>query len=199
VESSRRRHLARIAAAAATGRRDLLAGFYRAASQEGVPVADLQEATLQVFLFAGYPRTIDAFEELASALHPPAPPVESPVPEVEARGRRLFGRIYGRSTEAVLAKLDGLHPDFARFVLRDAYGHVLARPFLPAVERELLAVAMLAATGLDAQLRAHVLGARRVGASADEVRDACDAVADAGVDPALARERVERALATFRD
>jgi len=199
MDASRRRHLARIAAAATVGRRDLLAGFYRAAAAAGVPVADMQEATLQVFLFAGYPRTIDAFEEMADALDPPPPPLETQVPEAEARGLRLFGRIYGRNTEAVVAKLNELHPDFARFVLGDAYGKVLARPFLPAVERELLAVTMLAAMGLDAQLRAHARGARRVGASAEEVRHACEAVAEAGVDPAPSRERVERALAAFRE
>jgi 4-carboxymuconolactone decarboxylase len=189
-------HLPRIAAAAAMGRRDLCRRWCREALDGGVPAADLQEAALQVFLFAGYPRGIDAFEDVHGAIggEAPAPRVEGGAGDPAARGRALFERIYGPHAEAVLGKLEGLHPDFARFVIRDAYGQVLGRPFLAIVDRELMAVAMLAALGLRAQLRAHVHGALRVGATAADVRAA---VAEPDVVDAEARERIERALGSF--
>jgi len=195
MEGMRTRHLGRITAAAAAGRRQPLADWYRAAIAEGVPAADLQEATLQVFLFAGFPRTIAAFEELELGLDgaDPAPPQEGEGDRT-ARGREIFGKIYGRHADAVAQRLHELHPDFARFVLRDAYGRVLGRPFLSIQDRELMAVAMLAALGPRRQLRAHVRGCLRVGIEPDEVRRALAAAEEAVGDLTEAREAVERAL-----
>ena len=167
------RHLAPIVVAAAQGLRAELPGRYRAAAEAGIPAADLFEATLQVFLFAGYPRTIGAFEALHEAL-PDAgePPVEADRDDFAERGRATFEKVYAQHTEAVLAKLSKLHPDFARYVIHDAYGQVLGRPFLPLNERELLAVAMLATLGLPDQLRSHLHGARAAGAREPEIESA---------------------------
>ncbi len=154
-------------------------------------MADLQEATLQVFLFAGYPRTIDAFECLDAETTPPS---EAADIDLEKRGRELFAQIYGPHKQTVLDKLDAWHPDFARFVIRDAYGQVLGRPFLPVLERELMAVAMLAAMGMRAQLRAHVRGAQRVGATPARIREALAAAEEAVGELIDARALVERAL-----
>jgi len=191
MDAKRLRHLARIAAAAAAGRRELLGAWYTAARADGVSDKDLQEATLQVFLFAGYPRTIDAFEELAAT---GTARTEPDPPDLEVRGRDLFTRIYDRHTDAVLRKLHDLHPDFARFVVRDAYGQVLGRPFLDLVERELMAVAMLGALGLRAQLQAHVRGALRVGATAGEVRVAAAAMLEAVPGAAEAASLIDKTL-----
>jgi len=188
--------------AAAIGHREELGKLYRAALQDGVDVAGLQEATLQVFLFAGYPRTINAFQALAEALDgaaPPPPCEADPGDEALARrGRQLFDRIYGPHAQTVADRLERLHPDFARFTLRDAYGQVLGRPFLPILERELMAVAMLAALGLGPQLRAHVLGALRVGADAESVRAALHAAESVAGELGAARETIARALASPR-
>jgi 4-carboxymuconolactone decarboxylase len=200
MDEERARHLARIAAAAACGRREPLAVWYRAARDAGIPAADLQEATLQVFLFAGYPRTIDAFEELRDALGPdaPPPPAESAVADPAARGRAVFEQVYGPHRDAVLRMLDALHPDFARFTLEHAYGSVLGRPFLPLADREVLAVAMLAALGLGKQLGAHVRGARRAGVS-DAVLLATVAAAEEAAGPLPdARAMVTRSTAPGR-
>lgn len=197
MEGMRTRHLGRITAAAAAGRRQPLADWYRAAIAEGIPPADLQEATLQVFLFAGFPRTLAAFEELELGLDgaDPAPPQEGDGDEDRmARGLEVFGKIYGRHAKGVAQKLHDLHPDFARFILRDAYGRVLGRPFLSIQDRELMAVAMLAALGPRRQLRAHVRGCLRVGLEADEVRCALTAAEEAVGALTAAREVVERAL-----
>ncbi len=207
-EGARRtRHLARIAAAAASGQRALLKPWYAAAHADGVSTDDLFEATLQVFLFAGFPRTIDAFEELHAALpDAPAPPreggdessesdQEQTDGDVARRGRAYFDAIYEQHAAAVLKKLTDLHPDFARLTLRGAYGRVLARPFLPRADRELMAVAMLAVMGLRAQLRAHVHGAERTGATADQIRGAVAAAEEAaGEELPDARELLNRVL-----
>ena len=160
--------LARIVAAAARGRTAELPRLYREASEAGVPAADLAEATLQVFLFAGYPRTIGAFRALR-AVAPGTPPLEPDRQDLTERGRETFEKVYGKHAPAVLGMLEELHPDFARYVLHDAYGQVLGRPFLPLVERELLAVAMLAALDLPDQLKAHVRGARAAGATDEQI------------------------------
>jgi len=181
------RHLAPIVVAAAQGWRDELPDRYRAAAEAGIPVADLFEATLQVFLFAGYPRTIGAFEALHEALHETLPdvedaagaaPLEADRDDFAERGRATFAKVYGEHTDRVLAKLEGLHPDFARYVIHDAYGQVLSRPFLPLKERELLAVAMLAALDLPPQLRSHMHGAREAGATELELEYAIQAGRD---------------------
>lgn len=164
------KHLARIAAAAVLGHRERLRGLLQSALDDGVEGAVLQEATLQVFLFAGYPRAIDAFEELRALVD--TPPPSEPAGDYEARGRELFARIYGDRAGTVEEWLRDLHPDFARFTLQHAYGQVMTRPFLPARERELMAVAMLAALGFKGQLQAHVRGALHCGAIPDDVREA---------------------------
>ena len=197
MEGMRTRHLARLSAAAAMGRRKLLKRWYKEALADGVDAGHLQEATLQVFLFAGYPRTIGAFEELAAALgdEPPAPPREDETGDLLERGRETFRKVYGRHAETVLGNLEALHPEFARFVLRDAYGQVLGRPFLSIGDRELMAVAMLAALGTRRQLHAHVRGCLRVGVAPDRVRGALAAAEESVGELTAAREVVERALA----
>ena len=162
--------LARIAAAASVGRTDELPALYADALDADVSAADLAEVTLQVFLFAGYPRTILAFQALRGVVGDDWQPTqEENAPDFAERGLETFEKVYGKHTEVVLGMLRSLHPDFARYVIHDAYGQVLGRPFLPLVERELLAVAMLAAMDLPDQLKAHVRGAKAAGATDEQI------------------------------
>jgi alkylhydroperoxidase/carboxymuconolactone decarboxylase family protein YurZ len=72
---------------------------------------------------------------------------------------------------------------------------VLARPFLGIGEREIMAVAMLAALDQERELRAHAKGALRVGVPAALVRAAlAGAEEGAGRELAPARKVVEGAL-----
>jgi 4-carboxymuconolactone decarboxylase len=155
--------------AAALGRGPALRRELRAALRAGETPVRLDEALLQLVPFAGYARAINAFRILQeTAPHRPLRADRSR--GVRRRGERLCRRIYGPVYGKMIARMRSYHPDLADWILEDGYGKVLARPRLSIRERELIVVAVLAALDVPLQLRSHVEGARRVGATDAEIR-----------------------------
>ena len=186
---------ARIAGLAATGDEGGLVRAFRAARRAGVPTGALRETLLQVYLFAGFPRTVNGLDAMERALGParPTKPERLRPGAARRRGRALFDRVYGADAARVLRRIGGQHAEFRDWILEDAYGKVLGRPGLSAAERECLAVALLAVLDLPRQQVAHVRGALRCGAKPAEVEAAIRAVsgiASSG-SVALARRRLE--------
>jgi 4-carboxymuconolactone decarboxylase len=146
----------------------------------GEPDRRWREAILQVHLFAGVPRQVEsaAILEAVGGLGAPAAEEIEASKEASERGRALFERIYADDSGPVRAMLARGHPEFERWVLEHAYGRVLSRPGLAPDRRELLAVVALAALGQERQLASHARGARRCGATAAELSEALEAVAD---------------------
>lgn len=148
----------------------------------GEPDRRWREAWLQVHLFAGIPRQVEAAQVLLQegGLGDPDPDeVEgAPTTDGEARGVALFERIYEDDAEAVRSMLARAHPEFERWVLEHAYGRVLTRPGLSPDRRELLAVVALAALGQERQLASHARGALRCGATAEELEAALELIED---------------------
>lgn len=157
----------------------------------GEPNRAWREAALQAHLFAGFPRLVEALGvlEAEGGLGTPDPGEFDPEDDVRERGEALFARIYGPETGRVRRTLEARHPLFTSWVLAHAYGRVLSRPGLAPRERELLAVAALAATEQDRQLAGHARGAVRCGATPAEVLAAVRTLA-----PRLAPARLERVL-----
>ncbi len=170
------RRLVRFFAACVLGDWDEVRALRRAVP-EGEPDRRWREAVLMVHVFAGFPRGVEAHDVLAG-LGGLGVPDEDELTEPTQGGAELFARIYGDATEDVRALLHRHHPLNARWILEHAYGRVLCRPGLTADRRELLACAALACLGQDRQLASHARGAVRCGASAEEVADVVDAVAD---------------------
>ncbi len=151
-----------------------------------------REALLQVHLFGGFPRLVEAASVLAraGALGEAAPEEAALEADNHERGAELFARIYGGATERVRSSLEGFHPDLAAWVQGHVYGRVLSRPGLPAFERELLAVAALCATGQERQLASHVRGAVRLGATPAEVAEVLELTTSRLAPEALERCRL---------
>lgn len=165
------RALAMALALASTTRLAQLRDHYVASIAAGVPLALLGEGALMAHLFAGFPRAIEAFHALELAAPEPLPrPAPEPGPEPDA-GQKTFEMIYGRQAGEVRKRLVAFHPELERAVIEDAYTRILARPSLPVRTRELMAVCALASIPLPRQLRSHLIGALRCGATADEARD----------------------------
>ena len=183
------RRLARLFTCVVLGRWEDLARL-RAEAPAGEPDRAWREAVLQAHVFAGFPRVVEAYDVLARAggLGRPGPEELLGEPDQPERGRALFERIYRERAEDIRTALAAGHPDFAAFIEGHAYGRILARPGLEPALRELLAVAALAALGQERQLASHARGARRCGASAEQVHAVLASVSDL-----LQPERLERA------
>jgi len=90
-----------------------------------------------------------------------------------ARGSRRLAEVDGEAGEQVIAALDGVAPDLARYVIEFGFGDVYSRPGLDLRTRELVTVSGLVALGhAQPQLKVHVHGALNVGCTAAEVVEA---------------------------
>lgn len=79
--------------------------------------------------------------------------------------------IWGAQEERVRRSVAAADPDLERLIREVAYDDVFARPGLDLRTRELLAVALLSASGAVEQLPTHLRGALLVGASEEELRE----------------------------
>lgn len=81
-------------------------------------------------------------------------------------------RIFGAQEERILARLARLDPDLMAYIRDFAYDTVYERPGLDLKTKELLACVLLASLGSPPELRTHLRGALRAGATEAEVREA---------------------------
>lgn len=86
------------------------------------------------------------------------------------RGLAKLREIDGEAGERVLKSLEGIAPDFARYLIEFPFGDIYSRPNLDLKRREIAVVAALTALGNAApQLKVHIQGALNVGVSRAEV------------------------------
>jgi 4-carboxymuconolactone decarboxylase len=171
------RRLIRVAAIIAGGSegevRDALAD-----AESNVPATWIEELLLQTYLFAGFPRALNAFREWRRRI--PAPP-ESGAPAIdvaewERRGRETCRAVYGRMYDKLRHNIEALHPALDSWMIVEGYGKVLSRPGLDLPRRELCIVAACVASGQERQLHSHLHGALNVGVPAAVVRESLDAL-----------------------
>ena len=119
----------------------------RQAAPEGEPDLEWREALVQSHLFLGFPRVVEAFEQLALVgglgAHGSDPRELPPTTPWIEHGTPLFEAIYADLAQPVRRRLHQHHPDFADWIAGHAYGRVLSRPGLEPHRRELLALECL--------------------------------------------------------
>ena len=185
--------LVRVAAAVAAGTEDDVRKALAEAAG-GVPHQWIEELLLQTYLFAGFPRALNAFREWRR--HAPAPSHASApthdVAEWARRGVETCRAVYGSMYDKLRGNIDGLHPALDAWMIVEGYGKVLSRPGLDLQRRELCIVAACVASGQDRQLHSHLHGALNVGVAPDVVRQALAALA-----PLVSRARIDAARHLF--
>jgi 4-carboxymuconolactone decarboxylase len=188
------RALVRLAAVIAVGSestiRSELANVGRIARAEWI-----EEVILQSYLFAGFPRTLNAAREWRRVSGRPAPASDDGerldrAAEWLNRGEETCAIVYGPFYERLRQNIRALHPALDAWMIVEGYGKVLSRPALDLARRELCIVAACVASGQDRQLHSHLHGALNAGAPPDEVRATLDALQGAVDEGNLSRARL---------
>lgn len=126
--------------------------------------AAAEEVLLQSYLFLGYPVALNSLGLWRRRTgRPPPEPAEADVATWEERGEEVCRKVYAHQYDALQEVMNGIHPDLARWALREGYGKVLGRPGLELPVRELCVVAMLSGVDASRQLHAHLRGCLNVG------------------------------------
>ena len=173
------RHLVRLAAliAAATEtsvRNALIHG------SSAVPATWIEELILQSYLFAGFPRALNAMREWRRIAPAPDPTTlqerRDQTEDWIARGEETCRRVYGVMYDRLRVNIRSLHPLLDEWMIVEGYGKVLSRPGLDLARRELCIIAACAASRQDRQLHSHLRGALNVGVAPAVITDAIDAL-----------------------
>ena len=137
------------------------------------PIA-VEEIILQSYLFAGFPRALNAARAWRAVSGASGAGSRSGEPgreprHVARRGERTCAIVYGDSYERLRQNIRELHPALDDWMIVDGYGKVLSRPGVDLRTRELCIVAACAVSGQQRQLHSHLHGALNAGASPGEV------------------------------
>jgi alkylhydroperoxidase/carboxymuconolactone decarboxylase family protein YurZ len=190
-----------IAAYAAIGDMPRLNAALSRGLDAGLTVSDCKEILVQMYAYAGFPRSLNALTELMRVLQtrkdqgiedaPGRDP--GPVPE----GAALLAAGTANQTLLAGAPVKGALFDFApaidQYLKTHLFGDIFARDNLDWKDRELATVAALAAmTGVESQLQAHMRLSMNVGITAQQLRQVVQVIADSvGTD---ASQRAQAAL-----
>lgn len=176
------RALVRLAAVVAAGDELSLRAAMVAAARE-VPPEWVEELVLQSYLFAGFPRALNAAREWRRASGRRAPADDEGTDfdnhrRWRAEGEATCATVYGPFYEKLRVNIRDLHPALDAWMVVEGYGKVLSRPALSLLHRELCIVATCAVARQDRQLHSHLHGALHAGATPGQVRATLAVVAD---------------------
>lgn len=203
--SPRQLAIAPIAALAAAGN---LPGLHAALEQgldAGLSISDCKEILVQLYAYAGFPRSLNALGELMQVLQQrqqrgirdvPGQPA-GPVPQ----GAALLAAGTANQTKLAGAPVQGPLFDFAPaidvFLKSHLFGDIFGRDNLAWQDRELATVAMLSAiSGTDSHLQSHIRISINAGLTPAQLDQFFAALAGQG-DPA-SPQRARAALEHYR-
>ncbi|KAG0167018.1 hypothetical protein DFQ28_006709 [Apophysomyces sp. BC1034] len=142
----------------------------------------LREGLFKSFPIAGYPKVINALQELHKAVPDSVKAnlnagmrAENTWEDVvlqRERGLALFETIYERHSQRVLDSMSATHPDLAQTAINHLYGPVMSDTrILSAHDTSLILVAGLMAQNLPSQLKGHWNGARHNGVAEETLEE----------------------------
>jgi 4-carboxymuconolactone decarboxylase len=172
------RSLIRLSAVVATRSEREVRDMMSTAASE-IPPVWIEELLLQTYLFAGFPRALNAMREWRRLRPEPISGNEAAdAARWDADGTATCSAVYGTMYERLRENIRALHPMLDDWMITEGYGKVLSRPGLDLQRRELCIVAACAAENQDRQLHSHLRGALNVGVAPTVVTATIDALAD---------------------
>lgn len=178
--NARQQAILPIAAFAAAGD---MAGLNRALNaglDAGLTISDAREVLIQVYAYAGFPRSLNALNELIKVLDArrqrgiqdaPGREPSNAIPSGDAlrtAGTANQTKLVGRP---VTGPVYTFAPTIAEYLQSHLFGAIFERDNLDWQSRELATVSMLSAlSGTDAQLQSHLRVSMNVGLTASQLR-----------------------------
>ncbi|NYS41107.1 carboxymuconolactone decarboxylase family protein [Pseudomonas syringae pv. actinidiae] len=169
----------------------------------GLSVSEAREMLVQLYAYVGFPRSLNALNELMTVVQARKRRGIADAPGREPSraipvGAELLAAGAANQTEISGAPVKGPVFEFApvinQFLQSHLFGDIFERDNLDWQSRELATVGALAATpGVESQLRSHMLASLRVGLSAAQLRQVIDLLKKHG--DAQTAERAGTALA----
>jgi alkylhydroperoxidase/carboxymuconolactone decarboxylase family protein YurZ len=206
--SARQQAIVPIAAFAAAGDLPRLSTALSKGLDAGLTINDTKEILVQLYAYAGFPRSLNALGELMKILDDRKKrgiqDVEGRAPSRAApKGDALMAAGTANQTKLSGAPVTGALFDFAPaindYLRTHLFGDIFERDNLDWQSRELATVSMLSALqGVDSQLQAHVRISMNTGLTEGQLRQLTDVLAErVAAEPAQrAREALARHLAT---
>lgn len=206
--SIRQQAIVPIGAFAASGDIAKLNGALNQGLDAGLTVSDAKEILVQLYAYAGFPRSLNALGEFMKVLEArkqrgiqdaPGHLPSRPIP----KGDALLAAGTANQTKLAGAPVKGPLFDFApaidEYLKTHLFGDIFERDNLDWQSRELATVGMLAALpGAESQLQSHMRISMNVGLTPNQLRQLAQVLADR-VDAEharRAREALDRQLAT---
>jgi alkylhydroperoxidase/carboxymuconolactone decarboxylase family protein YurZ len=186
--SAAQRAIAPIAAFAARGDLPRLAAAINQGLDAGLTINELKEVLVQLYAYAGFPRSLNALGELMKALDArskvgivdePGPTPSQPIPTGEtllAVGTANQTRLVGSPVKGALFEFA---PEIDLFLKTHLFGDVFERDNLDWQSREIATVSMLAALGgVESQLQAHLRISMNIGLTTRQLRQLSEVLAE---------------------
>lgn len=196
-----------IAAAAAVGDLPRLNAALAQGLDAGLTISETREILVQLYAYAGFPRSLNALGELMKVLEArrqrgaqdaPGREPATPIPT----GKELLALGTANQTKLIGAPVKGPLFEFApavdEYLKTHLFGDIFARDNLDWLSRELATLGVLAALqGVESQLQAHMQISMNVGLTAVQLRHLADVLAQRGFSDAArrAREALDKQLA----
>ncbi len=139
----------------------------------------IYEVLLQLYLFNGFPATIESLKVFKSHF-PEYKTINEQynVKLFEKRGIINCKSVYTNNYDKLQQNIDNLSPDLAEWMIIEGYGKVMGRPELSMQERELINVAMLCTNFSEHQLYSHIKGSLNTGSDKEIVSEVIKSTVD---------------------
>ncbi|AJP58604.1 carboxymuconolactone decarboxylase [Pandoraea vervacti] len=198
--NARQQVIVPIAAFAAAGDMDKLNAALVQGLDAGMTVSDAREILVQLYAYAGFPRSLNALGELMKVLEArkqrgvkdaPGREPSRPIPTGDAllaAGTANQTRLSGGTVQGPLFDFA---PSANEYLRTHLFGDIFERDNLDWQSRELATVAMLSALpGAESQLQAHMRISMNVGISASQLRQLTQ-VLSSRVDADMSRRAID--------
>lgn len=166
------RYLCFIASCVSSKKTRMLKFLLVNAKESSVSPVKIYETIIQIYLFCGFPATIEALKVFNSVFHKyKKKSSEFDLSLYLKKGQKNCLKIYKANYNKLINNFDNLSPDLKSWMIIEGYGKVMGRPGLSIKERELINVAILSINFYEHQLYSHLKGALNTNSSYNTIKN----------------------------